>query len=244
MADNRVFGVDLNPVAVELAQISLWLNTIYEGHTIPWFGAQLAVGNSLIGARRQVFTREQIVGKERAWLEGVPERVRPGEVRPEGAVYHWLLPDSGMANYTDRAVKQMTGDATKRIGQWRREFTARFTEGDAKALERLSAAADKLWKKHAEDLRSIRVRTAPAFPIFGQEDNPAFRLRGEASTTQRRNEVWRGFCIRARGPAPMSGSSWPWITGVVWLCVDRNVRWQYAWRTASRRSCWLSKELI
>ena len=66
MADNRVFGVDLNPVAVELAQISLWLNTIYEGHTIPWFGAQLAVGNSLIGARRQVFTREQIVGKERA----------------------------------------------------------------------------------------------------------------------------------------------------------------------------------
>jgi hypothetical protein len=81
MATNRVFGVDLNPVAVELAQISLWLNTIYEGHTIPWFGAQLAVGNSLIGARRQVFTREQIVGKERAWLEGVPERVKPGEVR-------------------------------------------------------------------------------------------------------------------------------------------------------------------
>ena len=193
MADNRVFGVDLNPVAVELAQISLWLNTIYEGHTIPWFGAQLAVGNSLIGARRQVFTREQIVGKERAWLEGVPERVKPGEVRPEGAVYHWLLPDSGMANYTDRAVKQMTGDATKRIGQWRREFSARFTEGEAKALERLSAAADKLWKKHAEDLRSIRARTAPAFPIFGQEDNPAFRSRGEASTTQRRNEVWRGI---------------------------------------------------
>ena len=193
MADNRVFGVDLNPVAVELAQISLWLNTIYEGHTIPWFGAQLAVGNSLIGARRQVFTREQIVGKERAWLAGVPERVKPGEVRPEGAVYHWLLPDSGMANYTDRAVKQMTGDATKRIGQWRRDFSARFTEGEAKSLERLSAAADKLWKKHAEDLRSIRVRTAPAFPVFGQEDNPAFRLRGEASTTQRRNEVWRGI---------------------------------------------------
>lgn len=202
MADNRVFGVDLNPVAVELAQISLWLNTIYEGHTIPWFGAQLAVGNSLIGARRQVFMRGQIVGKERAWLEGVPERVKPSEVRPEGAVYHWLLPDSGMANYTDRAVKQMTGDATKRIGQWRREFSARFTEGDAKALVRLSAAADKLWKKHAEDLRSIRARTAPAFPIFGQEDNPAFRSRGEASTTQRRNEVWRGILH----PRPWSSS--------------------------------------
>ena len=27
---------------------SVWLNTIYEGHTIPWFGGQLAAGNSLI----------------------------------------------------------------------------------------------------------------------------------------------------------------------------------------------------
>jgi hypothetical protein len=193
LADNRVFGVDLNPVAVELAQISLWLNTIYEGHTIPWFGAQLAVGNSLIGARRQVFTREQAAGRERAWLEAVPERVKPGEQRPEGSVYHFLLPDSGMANYTDRAVKQMTGDATKRIGQWRREFTAHFDAGDMRALERLSTAADKLWKKQAEDLLSIRSRTAPAFAIFGQEENPAFRARGAGSTTEQRNEFRRSI---------------------------------------------------
>jgi hypothetical protein len=193
LADNRVFGVDLNPVAVELAQISLWLNTIYEGHTIPWFGAQLAVGNSLIGARRQVFTREQVEGRERAWLAAVPERVKPGERRREGAVYHFLLPDSGMADYTDRAVKQMTGDATRRIGQWRREFTARFDAGEVRALERLSAAADKLWKKQAEDLRAIRSRTAPAFVIFGQEENPALRVRGSAPSTQQRNEIWRSI---------------------------------------------------
>jgi type II restriction/modification system DNA methylase subunit YeeA len=52
LADNRVFGVDRNPVAIELAEISLCLNTIYEGHTIPWFGGQLVAGNSLIGAAR------------------------------------------------------------------------------------------------------------------------------------------------------------------------------------------------
>jgi hypothetical protein len=190
LADNRVFGVDLNPVAVELAQISLWLNTIYDGHTIPWFGAQLAVGNSLIGARRQVFTREQVEGRERAWLAAVPERVKPGDVRPLGAVYHFLLPDSGMADYRDRAVKQMTGDATRCIGQWRREFAARFDAGEVRALERLSAAVDKLWKKHAEDLRAIRHRTAPAFAIFGQEENLAFRARGAAPSTQQRNEIW------------------------------------------------------
>ena len=30
LADQNVFGVDLNPVAVELAEISLWLNSIFK----------------------------------------------------------------------------------------------------------------------------------------------------------------------------------------------------------------------
>ena len=80
LADNRVYGVDRNPVAIELAEISLWLNTIYEGHTIPWFGGQLAAGNSLIGARRQVFTRAQLESQNREWLDAVPERVPVGKV--------------------------------------------------------------------------------------------------------------------------------------------------------------------
>ena len=29
LADRNVFGVDMNPVAVELAEVSLWLNAIY-----------------------------------------------------------------------------------------------------------------------------------------------------------------------------------------------------------------------
>ena len=58
-------------MAIELAEISLWLNTIYEGHTIPWFGGQLAAGNSLVGARRQVFTRAQLESQNREWLGSV-----------------------------------------------------------------------------------------------------------------------------------------------------------------------------
>ncbi|HPG59053.1 MAG TPA: N-6 DNA methylase, partial [Candidatus Wallbacteria bacterium] len=38
IADRNVYGVDLNPVAVELAEVSLWLNTIYAGAFVPWFG--------------------------------------------------------------------------------------------------------------------------------------------------------------------------------------------------------------
>jgi len=55
IADRNVYGIDLNPIAVELAEVSLWLNTIYKGGYVPWFGTQLVCGNSLIGARRQCY---------------------------------------------------------------------------------------------------------------------------------------------------------------------------------------------
>jgi hypothetical protein len=64
IADNNVFGVDLNPTAIELAEISLWLNTIYEGAFVPWFGLQLANGNSLIGARRQTYPTHLLLAQK------------------------------------------------------------------------------------------------------------------------------------------------------------------------------------
>jgi len=54
LSDRNIFGVDLNATAVELAEVSLWLNSIYKGAHVPWFGMQLANGNSLVGARLEV----------------------------------------------------------------------------------------------------------------------------------------------------------------------------------------------
>ena len=81
IADNNVFGVDLNPTAVELAEISLWLNTIYEGAFVPWFGLQLACGNSLIGARRETYPAHLLLaqkgkgGAKARWPEQPPTPV-------------------------------------------------------------------------------------------------------------------------------------------------------------------------
>jgi hypothetical protein len=81
IADNNVFGVDLNPTAVELAEISLWLNTIYEGAFVPWFGLQLANGNSLIGARRETYPTHLLLaqkgkgGSKPRWPEVPPTPV-------------------------------------------------------------------------------------------------------------------------------------------------------------------------
>ena len=60
-----VFGVDPNPVAVELAEVSLWLNCIHEDGHVPWFGFQLVCGNSLVGARRQVYDSGKLGEKEK-----------------------------------------------------------------------------------------------------------------------------------------------------------------------------------
>lgn len=79
IADNNVFGIDLNPVAVELAEVSLWLNSIHKSGFVPWFGLQLFNGNSLIGARRQVFAPDVLnkTKKEQLWFNQTPSRLNP-----------------------------------------------------------------------------------------------------------------------------------------------------------------------
>jgi hypothetical protein len=91
IADNNVFGVDLNPTAIELAEISLWLNTIYEGAFVPWFGLQLANGNSLIGARRETYPTHLLLaqkgkgGSKPRWPEEPPQPVGWQGVGSQGA---------------------------------------------------------------------------------------------------------------------------------------------------------------
>lgn len=67
IALHNVYGVDLNPTGVELAEVSLWLNTMHPGMRAPWFGLHLRRGNSLIGARRAFYAADDVTGKE--WLK-------------------------------------------------------------------------------------------------------------------------------------------------------------------------------
>ncbi len=171
MADNRCFGIDLNPVAVELAEISLWLNCIHAGSFVPWFGMQLNAGNSLVGARRQVFPSSLVTKKakgEQSWLDVAPDRVPLGEKRASGTIYHWLLPDPGMSHYNDKVIKKLAEQPIKDINAWRKAFVKPFTDRDARLLEKLSLLADGLWDEHASQQAKLRVETTDRFPIFGQ----------------------------------------------------------------------------
>lgn len=50
LVESCIFGVDLNPLAVELAKLSLWLHTVAEAKPLNFLDHHLKVGNSLIGA--------------------------------------------------------------------------------------------------------------------------------------------------------------------------------------------------
>ena len=51
VVESCVYGVDLNPMAVELAKLSLWLHTVAKGEPLSFLDHHIRCGNSLIGTK-------------------------------------------------------------------------------------------------------------------------------------------------------------------------------------------------
>lgn len=171
LADNNVYGIDLNPVAVELAEVSLWLNALSADRFVPWFGLQLFNGNSLIGARRQHYPASSLglPSKDSAhWFNQPPADLPFGEALPERHIWHFLLPAQGMADYKDREVRQLYPEHIQQIRQWQRSFFAKFDRDEQDRLVRLSLKVEELWQEHVSQLRNIRQRTSDPYAIYGR----------------------------------------------------------------------------
>lgn len=217
LADGNVYGIDKNPIAMELAEVSLWLNCIYGEAAappadlgdlqdlrglggssqvfVPWFGLQLHCGNSLIGARRQVYARQQVTGLRRGqaqWHTYDPKRIPLGEVLPADAIFHFLLGDPAMANYTDKVIRQMEPEAIERIKEWQKGFAkTELTPEQADYAVRLSQRIHELWMSYAGELEQIRERTTDPLVVWGQSE----------SETQFLKET--GFLAAGRGGSPL-----------------------------------------
>ncbi|MDH2200748.1 Eco57I restriction-modification methylase domain-containing protein [Ectopseudomonas oleovorans] len=173
IADSNVFGVDLNPIAVELAEVSLWLNAIFKGSHVPWFGLQLYNGNSLVGARREVFSTAQLTpGKgenglpERDWRAAAPKALPLTQAPQATEIYHFLLPAEGMGMVSDKVVKALEPAAFEQFKQWRKAFTAPLSKDEVRRVQALSLAAEKLWQQHAEELARVRKATCDELHVW------------------------------------------------------------------------------
>ncbi|MBW1691620.1 MAG: hypothetical protein JRJ70_12890 [Deltaproteobacteria bacterium] len=66
VVERCIFGVDLNPLAVELAKLSLWLYTVAKDRPLNFLDHHLRCGNSLIGAKIDDLVRLPALKKKKA----------------------------------------------------------------------------------------------------------------------------------------------------------------------------------
>lgn len=176
IADRNIYGIDLNPVAVELAEVSLWLNTIHVGGLVPWFGTQLVNGNSLIGARRQVYSDAALkaTSKGLRWFEMAPDRVPLGTKRKNSGknvqIYHFLLGDPGMCSYSDKVIKSLAPDKIKAMAAWNKKFTAPYSLSEVETLRGLSEEIDRLWESQIDLRKAVKQQTQDHLSVYGYSD--------------------------------------------------------------------------
>ncbi len=172
IATHNVYGVDLNPTAIELGKLSLWLNVIHKDMETPFFANRICVGNAVIGAWLKVYSKNEFYGiserygaklKPNKWWEKAPHKVKFFSNRVNRSVndvYHFLLPDANMLGV--RSIKEQKKEypaEEKRMAAILKDWTAPISSYDFKTLQRLSAKIDILLKDYFTDQISIEKYT-------------------------------------------------------------------------------------
>ena len=172
IATHNVYGVDLNPTAVELGKLSLWLNVIHKDMETPFFANRICVGNAVIGAWLKVYNKNDVYGiserygaklKPNKWWEKAPHKVKffANRVnRSVNEIYHFLLPDANMLGVRSiREQKQANPDGDKRMAAILKNWTEPIGSYEFQILQSLSAKIDILLKEYFTDQISIEKYT-------------------------------------------------------------------------------------
>lgn len=97
-----IYGVDLNPMAVELAKVSLWLDCFTLGAPLSFLDHHLRCGNSLIGVT----------------VKEVQEALQEGQMKLFGSQFAGLL----LATETMRQVGELSDITSAQVRESRREY--------------------------------------------------------------------------------------------------------------------------
>jgi hypothetical protein len=204
IALHQVYGVDLNATAVELAEISLWLDTMVSGLQAPWFGLRLRRGNSLIGARRAVYTRAQV--NDKSWLKATPadmpmtgmaEEIANEMIarQTDGRIHHFLLPASGWGSAVEaKEAVSLAPDKAAALKKWRSGITVKPSARQLSALVELAYRVEALWQLTLRRLQIAETEARRDIPLWGREDPghaQAVTREEIENTLGRRNGAYR-----------------------------------------------------
>jgi hypothetical protein len=177
LALHQCYGVDLNQTAVELAEVSLWLNVMHPGLRGPWFGLHLRRGNSLIGARRAVYDLGALAKDKQKWLDAPPQD-RPLADGPIGdsEIHHFLLPAHGWgAVGGDKRAKELAPGQAERLHDWARAIKKRPSTAQVKRLQALARRVERLWELAKRRLEISEEEVARRIDVWGAEHLPDSR---------------------------------------------------------------------
>ena len=205
IATHNVYGVDLNPTAIELGKLSLWLNVIHKDMETPFFANRLTVGNAVIGAWLKVYSREEVYGikgstklEQNMWWEKAPHKVKffSNRVnRSVNEVYHFLLPDAGMLGVRSiKEQKRANKQEDARMATLLKDWTKPVGDADFKTLQRLSAKIDVLLKEYFADQLSIDKYTNNRREVWDgtehAEQGNLFSAEMQAETYARKQQLF------------------------------------------------------
>lgn len=160
VAETCLFGVDVNPMAVELAKLALWLETVSAKSPLTFLDHHLQQGDSLIGARIK-------------WLDRLPgDDVISGEFADDiNAALPTLLGPL-------REIEAIPSDTKEQVKRKERIFANRFRP----AVERFETVAD-IWCAVALPTLGVSVSRA-------QYSSAVTALGTRALMTQLREQDW------------------------------------------------------
>lgn len=207
IATHNVYGVDLNPTAIELGKLSLWLNVIHKDMETPFFANRICVGNAVIGAWLKVYSKNEFYGiserygaklKPNKWWEKAPHKVKFFSNRVNRSindVYHFLLPDANMLGVRCiKEQKQANPVAEKRMAAILKNWTEPIGAYEFQTLQRLSAKIDILLKDYYIDQISIEKYTNNRREIWDGIDHSGseslFKEEEQAESYARKQELF------------------------------------------------------
>lgn len=188
IATKNVYGVDLNPTAIELGKLSLWLNVMHHDMETPYFGHRIALGNAVIGAWLKVYSKDELFKKENdisnkpictEWWTKSPHKVHFDTTgkkikRRKDEIYHFLLPDKNMLGVLSiTELKKANPEAAKRMNRIKKDWIRPLKEEDIIKLEKLSEKVDTLLTKYQQYQTKVDELTGNNFTVWGQNHKPA-----------------------------------------------------------------------
>ena len=197
IAANNVYGVDLNPTAVELGKLSLWLNCMHQNMETPFFAHRLGAGNAVVGAWLKVYndkdcsleypkTASGAIAKKplpKPWWDKAPKRVlwkKDGTLsRKQNQIYHFLLADDNMVpSYGIKLLKEELSDVElSAFKDWRNEFKQPLTSVEITRLQKISSVIDYLLEEHYKQQKGVIADTSSVYQVYGQP-NPQIKAKG------------------------------------------------------------------